>query len=820
MAILNVPEISGPSFGGVIYGLSLQMGYSKEPTKLTLDIVNETGNYDPLPNLNDPITISFGSFTFNGIIWSYNIKESSDESVLQVEIIDNSIILDRYYVLLWKRGIFDDNGTESIASKVIDLSDETIVLPVRSGVSDIVFSEQTLGKQTIKRKVYSANEILDKEMGNIIYLGTEKFPDTQCDISETEYTLDDLKNLIKDIVEGVDFSAPDNYKATHEGTLREVLQSWASDCGVDFYWDFSQNKIICYSVEKGININIPKNISDPSLIEQSKSLSLDGTFVQHALAYTAYPREELKIQQGSIEIASTMLINPFPISWFLKNNGTLQSLNIPKLDEASSDDPLAAEKNLWGGRTQKEFLAAAFLGYVDEGLRDLILSTYKTFKPLGITIFSPSGGKTGSTDPLDATNKEKVLDYLKATSPQDVADLEKIDTTGLPNYNFFFCVKNDALNAKWKQIEQEILGSYGSIYRHNIRPSTTYFCSKTVVTQCTSTVDPAPEEAEPKSGDYRGQKIFRRGGNFSHSQGVAAEQLGLSEDQNQLKLEKAKMREFDIISSKLIDSFPDTSAKTLLIIPNVTLLKKILTNFDIDIGTGGNDMESTAYDADVSSNDSDFKCNAFDENVANSKCVSAKDEAMELETKRLNPNQNNNSSSPSSGLNGRQAKYAEIKIFDKILKIYAPSFSSYQCVINMSLNSDFLSINQYGQKIFFNKKMSGSSDNVASIDVIYDNVTDSGEDGYGKKRIDDLPLAKAISNTSPQDQRSYTFAGFPPSTLELTPSNGLSSVDISYSSEGFKTSVTFSSRPSLRTPVNTFLRKIQSQLNRTTFKAR
>ena len=108
---------------------------------------------------------------------------------------------------------------------------------------------------------------------------------------------------------------------------------------------------------------------------------------------------------------------------------------------------------------------------------------------------------------------------------------------------------------------------------------------------------------------------------------------------------------------------------------------------------------------------------------------------------------------------------------------------------------------------------------VAKIDVIYDNVTDAGDDSYGLARVNQIPLAQSISNTSPQKNASYTFIGLPPLNLSLAPNNGLSSLDISYSSEGFKTTVNFSSRPPIRTPVNTFLRKMQSQLNRTTFKA-
>ena len=124
MAILNVPRISGPSYGGVIYGLSLQMGYSSEPSKLTLDIVSRDGTYST-PTLNSSERVSFAGFVFNGYVWSYEIKETAEEKVLQVVLVDESIILDRYSVVLWKRGLFDKYGTQFIQNKEFDFSNES-----------------------------------------------------------------------------------------------------------------------------------------------------------------------------------------------------------------------------------------------------------------------------------------------------------------------------------------------------------------------------------------------------------------------------------------------------------------------------------------------------------------------------------------------------------------------------------------------------------------------------------------------------------------------------------------------------------------------
>ena len=134
MAISTVPEIKGTSsFGGVIYGLNLQMGYSSSPSKLIVDIISKNGEYST-PALNQTITITFGNFRFTGIIWSYSIKETVGEKTLQIEIIDNSILLDRHYVMLWKRGFFGSKGKKQSIAKEVNIN-ETILVPILVGNS-------------------------------------------------------------------------------------------------------------------------------------------------------------------------------------------------------------------------------------------------------------------------------------------------------------------------------------------------------------------------------------------------------------------------------------------------------------------------------------------------------------------------------------------------------------------------------------------------------------------------------------------------------------------------------------------------------------
>jgi len=807
MAISNIPVINGPSFGGVIYGLNLEVNYSSEPSKLTLDIISKDGNYTT-PALNSSAQVSFGSFTFNGIIWGYSFKESSQEKTLQVEIIDNSIILDRYYVLLWKRGIFNNLGNRTILTKKIDLSDQTTLVPVKAGFAEIKFEEKSLGFEFINRDTYTAFG----KNGNILYVGREKFSDSPCDIPDTNYLLSDLASVSP---VPINFTAPKNYSATHEGTLREVLQTWSADCGFDFYWDFSANTIKYYQVDQGIS-TVP-DITHSKIIEKSKSSSLEGTFSQYALAYTAYPKEAIKSLSQSAQIIFTTTLNSFPISYFLNKNNTLQSVYFPTSDEASGDDPDASQKNLWGGRTKDDFLSAAFLGYICEQLRDIYIFTMPSIPwwVTGLQIYDPKSKATSTTALTDQDKKDFIQALKDANCLEDLKDMESVDGVDLPNYNIYFCDKNDDINGKWKELEQEILRSYGSVYRLGPRSGSYFYCTSTTIIQVDISIDPDSSDIEPKTSIFKGKRVFKRGGSMSHDQNSAMVALGLDKEDFLSALKKVEPRLIDLVSSGIKSKkYTQTKATNVIFVPNITLYKKYIKSIDVNIAKGFNNLEATVFDVEQS--ETQKTCSPFDDNLKQNSCIGAKEEAEEKQMKKLST-VTSDDSSPSSGLTNRYAQGASISINGKSLKIYAPSDSPYQSVCSYNYSTQKISTSQNDQKIFFNGN-GGTANNVAKIDVLFDNVTDSLTDEFSKQRVGGIPTAKSISNTNPKVDITYVFAGEPVG-LTLSPSKGLNKLDVSYSSDGFKTTVGFSTRPEQRTEVNTFLRKIQSQFNRVTFAA-
>ena len=816
MAISNVPVIDGPSYGGIIYGLSLQMGYSSEPSQLTLDIVSKNGTYST-PTLNSSARISFADFVFNGYVWSYEIKETAEEKVLQVVLIDESIILDRYSVVLWKRGLFNKKGEVFQQEKTFDFSNESTFVLIDKG-SFIKLEKRTLGKETITRPRRYFNE----RIGNIICVGTEKYPSSVCDIPDTDYSLDELKKVISEIVPGVNFQTPKDYRNTHEGTLREVLQNWAADAGVEFYWDFAQNKIMTYPSQNGISINTSFNSTN--LIEKSTSSSLEGTWAQVAYAYTTKTRTPFDTGDASQSITYFKRIYALPISWYLRRNGTIQNIGIVTDVDSSDDESAAREKNLWGGRLQDEFLIAAFLGYVSPTLRDIYVSLPPTsggepipWWALGVTRTKTS--KSSTSIYLTEEEKELVLTNLQLKAKDSYDELNKVDP-GLSNFNLFFGIQNDGINDKWKQTEQELLASYGANYRHNVLGGTYFYCESTFVIQSDITISPDSTIYEGDNGDFKGLRIMNRGGEFSHSQNQAQELLGLDQDEINEKIEKIKIRGFDLESSCLKKLFPETQGTHLFITPTLKLVKQYIGNFSVDISRGPNPAEATITKILASgtedSSGTDANCDKFDNTVLASQCPDAKTEAYEKATEKITPPQGNTGGV--DGLVSAAAKKAEIKIGNKSLNLHAPADGPYEVMITQNTSIKFIKDTDNFEKIFFNSDGDSSqANNAARLDVIKDNVTDPLEDDFGTKRKNPIVTAKAISNTSPSLRSRYVFAGQPAEGMSLKPSDGLTSIDISYSSDGFKTTVEFTSKPPKRITVDTFRRQVESQFNRSAF---
>ena len=800
MAIKTVPTISGPSYGGVIYGLNLNVGYSSEPSKLTIDIVNENGVYST-PVLNSQASVTFGNFRFNGTVWSHKTKESAGEKTLQVVLIDNSVALDRFYVLLWKRGLLGQNGSPQIKNKTFDFGKETILVPVKntslSGFPYTEFAEKKLGSVTLPQKSYILNG--GKRIGNVILLGTEKIPNSLCDIPDTYYTFNDLKTHVPVNMA----SAPSNsfWKATHEGTLREVLSSWCSDLGFDFYWDFSSNTLRFFDVSVGIG-SIP-DVKGSNIISKESSSSMEGTFRQYGIGYTAMPKSAVKTLSFARSNVVLYTISPYPISYFINKIGAPQSIT--------------ADSGKWGGkRTQDEFVHASFLGFVSRSLRDLYSFQNEHWEALGYTVNS---GKT--------VDKVKMINALKKYDYQDmISDLESFDAKGLPNYRFEFINRDSTLADKWHEVEQKLFGYHGRFYRASDSSSSFFYCNTNYTIEVEISVDPEGQFQEQNSENFAGRRIIDRGGTPSHDANSAQDALGYAKLTNEIQ--NCAPLHIDLKESGLLDSLiiseiltgeESKKINTLVIYPDSEKFTKSKLGFNSSISRGLHPLEQSIDDQKKANINSGRKnCLKYEENLEKGSCKGLEEIAREKAIALAGGTQNttNNPDDYVSGLVTKTARYCKISLKNGSVQLYGPSDGALQIVCRYSLNINKISTTNTEQFVF-SSGSPGLANDVSEIRINNENITDPNEDSFQSSRPNTALIkpADAVCVT-PLKEITYVFAG-EPENISLDPKQGLSNLDISLSSDGFTTTATFLSKPPKLSKANNTLRYIQSQLNRASF---
>jgi len=260
-----VNGIAGQIFGAYIYGSNLELGFSESPTKLTLNIVKESGDFDSFPNsLLSSYQIKIGSLTLSKMyLYSYEISRSVGQKVATLNFLDGSFILDKIFVgLVNRHGATGDGPPTLFDVPALCLTcDGSQLLPKTGAVS---------------RKIFSGLEVnIDPLRGGSIILGQEQFVEGACDIPDVAYN---FTQLLKGITQGgitntnfVDINP--KYYQSYIGSLREVLSNWCADFGYSFYWDLTQNGLKAIDLKIEVDyINQIKNI-----IKSNTALGVDKT---------------------------------------------------------------------------------------------------------------------------------------------------------------------------------------------------------------------------------------------------------------------------------------------------------------------------------------------------------------------------------------------------------------------------------------------------------------------------------------------------------------------------------------------------------------
>ena len=817
MAIKNIPKIMGPNFGGLIYSMNLKSSYSSSPSTLSLRVVNSTGVYST-PTLNQRVSISFGSFLFRGVVWGYTFTKDSGESILEVEIKDNSVILDRNYVMLWRRGLLGSNGSSETAMRPVDLK-EKILLPKLTGGFNIRLEVKELSDQKVSRTRYSNMT----RRGSVILLGREDWPDSACDIPDTSYTFEDLMSTW-----GIpSSSAPRNnsLEQTYEGTLREVLNNWCADLGYDFYWDYSSDRVVFYNVAAGIG-SVPSGLVSPSIISKSTSSSLEGSFAQFGVAYSAKPRTPFKELSGSTSMWATTNVNPIPYSYFVNRSGSSGSTggSAPLAVFGGGSLPSTTDNgSIWDsgssatGRSARDILNAALLGHASRTLRDFWLFTSLTANSLSLLGY-------GKTKLLD---KSKTLQLLKINGfSSSISSLEALFGKNLPKHSAYLCSYDEKMGDTIFSGEQEVLDNVGRWYKIPKSSGRAFYCTTDSVVEIDFTVDPEPSTVEPNSPNFSGKKMFDRGGSLSAN--ILGLQDALQSTSGDLTSKIQQCMPFGVqlkesgfapalIQAGIMSESDLKGYNMVVLIPDPEFAKQFV-QLKVDFGRSNNPTEVSYRDISDSKNASgDQECPEYDRKMKSSQCLSAMEEARNIAMDALN------TSSPEgdevvSGLTGTRAFYCKISLGGGGKgEVHAPSDDQYRVVMRWSAQAKKIDTTNTSQ-IITSAGAVGSADSFAEIRVNVDNVT-SSEDQFG------FPSKNTASKTTPnvtcgaQSSAEYTFAGEPPAGVPLSPSRGLSGLSINLGTEGFTTTVSYSSRAPNPPKASTIMRTANSQLNRASFNA-
>jgi hypothetical protein len=773
MAILNVPAISAPSFGGFVYSLDFSRSYSTEACKLTYKVVSKGGTFST-PTIGSQASVSFGSFSFNGSVFSYEKSESNSGNILSVTLIDNSTILDRLYVVVFRPGIFNKSGTSSNRSLDVNFTSEDNYYWQLELVNNLYRPvKKILNNGSVLRKIRTGNI----KQGDLLIVGSEEPPDTKCEVASTSYVFNDLKKLAG--VQGLGNCQIDNstIRKTYEGTLRSVLNSWCQDFGYSFYWDYSLNRLVFFDLRNSV-FSIPENVTDNKITSKTFSESAEGKFNQISANYYIKPyNPKVENLSDSRTQKTSYSLNPIPYSYFI-------------------DRELASNQTTiyGGGRSPQQFIESAVCGYLSPALRDIYNFSYK-----GESLWGANCGFVGSG--YSTLDVAKVAAALTSSSyAEEIHNMCSFSGAAIDNLGSYYdCVMvqyDEGIIESWRNIELDIFTSkIGAYYRGVPVVSSEYkFCSKNSIFSSSISVDPEAEIYE--DSDTRtdktlaGLRIFNRGGSGPNvTSAEALKKLGIDDGAAYIKAllpTKHVLRGENSVASvllayRLLTAQDLRNYDTILFIPKKALIDYYQIKLSVAYTQGSNDREQTWREVSLSRKREPEECELND--ITEKACLSARDEVIERQRNQANPNQQ---LEIFTGLDAKTAIGARVGAFGASVRVLSSSNAPYIACITASSSIEMIVDTTQQESIVFESSGSTSSQpqDLMETRFILENRT----------------IADNLRETpTPSDLASrtgYSCAGFI-DTLPMGPSSGLENLDMSISDSGFSATYSYSTRPAI-----------------------
>ena len=280
MKIIDVKNIKGNFFGGMPFDANWSFAGGDSPSKLVVSVVNESGTYgSPEVSLgfDRTETITIGDFKFQGYLVSYEFTKSPEKKILILTYVDKGTDLDRYFVGLnhrWGKSGADDNSLSNhliLVGKSYHPCDQDLDSTVEyTEVEGQVDPCDPCPEMPLNKYDNACDETLE-----------------EFNIFEVYYTFNELIDKISDIF-NCNFNASQykEYKSTHVGPLRAVLNSWCSDLGLAFFWDPIENRLNFVSRKNGITIPTQSSLeNNADVIDLDYASSVENTFTQGSIGY-------------------------------------------------------------------------------------------------------------------------------------------------------------------------------------------------------------------------------------------------------------------------------------------------------------------------------------------------------------------------------------------------------------------------------------------------------------------------------------------------------------------------------------------------------
>lgn len=259
---------------GYIYDVNFQPSVGKEPSRLSVSVINDDGVYStPVLTVQQPSQIAIGSINLNMYPIKYSKKESSQGKILEIEFIDGSFILEKIYVGLIKKfwPIPPERWRVLPDGRRID----TYYQPFTIDKNFIILGRELHPCDVNKDGILNPNELITAmdPCDPCPNCPTNKYDKNEkCDdlsyqkVFDVAYTFFELLDGINAIVGqgGINMSVekpdlPEDkiklFLKSYTGSLKQVLDQWCSDLGLAAIFDPVKNKLFFKDLTADVKLN-------------------------------------------------------------------------------------------------------------------------------------------------------------------------------------------------------------------------------------------------------------------------------------------------------------------------------------------------------------------------------------------------------------------------------------------------------------------------------------------------------------------------------------------------------------------------------------